>query len=70
MAERDYEKAKIAKEYQSKRPEKVEKEKLVDDLEYEKFLNKQIAELDKKIEKHKKAMEKVEKVKSGKAEQK
>ena len=70
VAELDYEKAKIAKDYQAKRPEKVEKEKLVDDAEYEKFLNSQISDLDKKIEKHQKAMETVEKIKSGKAESK
>ncbi len=70
VAELDYEKARIAKDYQSRRPEKIEKDKLVDDTEYEKFLTSQIAELDKKVEKHKKAMEMVEKIKSGKAETK
>lgn len=68
VAELDYEKAKIAKDYQSKRPEKIEKDKLVDDTEYEKFLTSQISELDKKVEKHQKAVEMVDKIKSGKAE--
>jgi hypothetical protein len=70
IAELDYEKAKIAKEYQAKRPEKIEKDKIIDDTEYEKFLNSQIAELDKKVEKHQKAMQMVEKIKSGKMESK
>ncbi len=66
VAELDYEKAKVAKGYQSKRPEKFDKDKIVDETEYEKFLNDQIDNLEKRKVEHKEAVQIVEKLKSGK----
>lgn len=54
VAEFDYEKAKIAKEYQSKRPEKFRKD-IIDETKYEKFLTEQIKNLEEKQEQHRKA---------------
>ncbi len=69
VAELDYEKAKVAKEYQKKRPEKFDEDKIIDVPDYEKFLNDQTADLDRANDKHKKAsdvVKKIEKSKKGK----
>ncbi|MDY6968361.1 MAG: hypothetical protein SVR08_06880 [Spirochaetota bacterium] len=57
IAKLDYEKAKIAKEYQSKRPEKFSKKDLVDDKKYKKFLDDQLKKLDENKLEHKKKID-------------
>ncbi|MDY6933675.1 MAG: hypothetical protein SVZ03_05550 [Spirochaetota bacterium] len=56
VAKLDYEKAKIAKKYQSKRPEKFGDD-IIDDIKYEDFLNDQTEKLNEKQEKHKETIE-------------
>ena len=65
IAELDYEKAKAAKIYQSKRPEMFGKENIIDETDYKNFYDKLAADLIKKVEKHRKARDVVEKLKSG-----
>ncbi len=66
VAELDYEKAKVAKEYQVKRPEKFDKDKIINVPDYEKFLNDQTSDLDRANDKHKKASDVVKKIEKSK----
>ena len=56
VAELDYEKAKIAKKYQLKRPEKFGKD-IIDEQKYEKYLNDQKEKLSEKQKKYSKTLD-------------